>query len=69
MPSSGDGCEQLLGRLHRIGQDADEVNTWTYRHVKEFRDGIDKAIEQARFLKATLGSDQKLLVATIEWGE
>lgn len=69
MPSSGDGCEQLLGRLHRIGQEADEVNAWTYRHVPEFRDGIDKALEQARFLKATLGSDQKLLVATVEWDE
>lgn len=69
MPSSGDGNEQLLGRLHRIGQEADEVTTWTYRHVPEFVDGIDKALEQARFLKATLGSDQKLLVATVEWDE
>jgi hypothetical protein len=69
MPSSGDGCEQLLGRLHRIGQEADEVTTWCYRHVPELRDGLDKAIEQARFLRSTLGSEQKLLAATIEWDD
>jgi len=67
--SSGDGWEQLLGRLHRIGQDADEVETWVYRHTAELRDGIDKAIEQARFLRSTLRGEQKLLLATIEWDD
>lgn len=69
LPSSGDACEQNLGRLHRIGQDADEVETWAYRHVPEFRDGIDKAFAEARYIETTIGTRQKLLAATVEWAD
>ena len=66
-PSSGDTVEQLLGRLHRQGQKADEVITWFYRHTKEMAESIDKALAQAKFVKAALGADQKLLLASADW--
>ena len=60
-PASGDAWEQLLGRLHRIGQDADEVEAWVYRHTPELVDAFDQACDQARYTKATIGTDLKLL--------
>lgn len=66
-PSSGDIFEQVLGRLHRIGQEEDEVNTHVYRHVPEFAESIDKAICQAKYVAGTLGSNQKLLAATCDF--
>lgn len=66
-PSSGDAWEQLLGRLHREGQRADEVDTWIYRHTAEMCEAIDKAVTQARFVAGVMGSAQKLLAATCDF--
>lgn len=66
-PSSGDDWEQLLGRLHRIGQEADEVDAWVYRHTSEMAEAIDRAVEQAKFVRGVMGSAQKLLVASVNF--
>jgi hypothetical protein len=66
-PTSGAVWEQLLGRLHRIGQEADEVQSYVYRHTPEIADGIDRAIVQARYIEGTLGTYQKLLAAAYDF--
>lgn len=63
-PSSGDAWEQLLGRLHRIGQSADEVITSIYRHTPEMIGALDTAMNQAFYIEKTMGTRQKLLVAS-----
>mgnify|MGYP001591994827 CR=1 FL=1 len=66
-PSSGAAWEQLLGRLHRIGQAADEVSTWVYRHTREMADAVDRAVRLARYIEGTTGSLQKLLLASCDF--
>jgi hypothetical protein len=61
--SSATAWEQLLGRLHRIGQRADEVDTYVYRHTQEMQDAIDKAVVRAKYIEGTMTTSQKLLVA------
>lgn len=48
-PASGKGWDQLLGRLLREGQPADEVETWVYLPVTETREAMRKAIMYAEF--------------------
>jgi hypothetical protein len=64
-PASGDAWDQLLGRLHRIGFTGDEIDTYVYRHTPEMADALDKAIESARYIQGTMGTEQKLLVANV----
>ena len=59
-PSSATTWEQLLGRLHRIGQPCDEVFARFYRHTPELADHVDKALARALYVQTTLGSAQKL---------
>ena len=66
-PSSGDAWEQLMGRLHREGQRADEVDTWVPRHTDEMKESIDKAFADARFIAEVMGTSQKLLLATCDF--
>jgi hypothetical protein len=66
-PSGGAPWEQLLGRLHRQGQTADEVDTWVYRHTEEMRDAIDTAWKLASYIQTTMGTRMKVLNATVEW--
>lgn len=66
-PASGDTWEQLIGRLHRIGQTADEVTTTVYRHTEEYANALDKSLHEAKYVEGTWGSLQKLLCATVEW--
>ena len=58
--SSAQGWEQLLGRLHRLGQDANLVTAEVYRHTREFKQSIDRAMSRALYVQETLGSSQKL---------
>ena len=67
-PSSGATWEQLLGRLHRLGQGADEVITEVYRHTPEYAEAIDSALLKARYIQETLGTAQKLMNASASWG-
>ena len=60
-PSSGDGWEQLLARLHRLGQESDAVDTWVYRHVPEMVEALDKSLMHARYVAGTLVGNQRLL--------
>lgn len=64
-PASGDKWEQVTARLHRIGQQADEVVHDVYRHTTELADAIDRAVISARYVAGTIGSDQKILAANI----
>lgn len=66
-PANGLEWEQLLGRLHRIGLEWDETINYVYRHTDELAEAIDKALLQARFVQSLMGSQQKLLTATIDF--
>ena len=57
--ASATGSEQLLGRLHRIGQTVD-VEMDYYAHTKEFRAFMKKALDRAAYVTGTLGASQKL---------
>lgn len=54
--------EQLLARTHRPGQEK-PVDVWIYCGCLEHAVGFDLALEGARYQKATLRSDQRLLYA------
>lgn len=60
------GYEQLLGRLHREGQKKDEVFTEGYFHVREMKDALRKAVEQAEFNFQMTRNSQKLLCTDID---
>lgn len=66
-PQGGQAWEQLLGRLHRPGQEADEVVTWVPRHAAEFRDAIDRAVRLAKYVEGMTSNAQRLLCADVEW--
>lgn len=56
--------EQLLGRTHRDGQLADEVDVYMLVGCWEHFDAWQKARAQAVATKDTYGADQKILIAT-----
>lgn len=62
-PSSGKLWEQLLGRLHRPGQSADEVDTYVYRHTEEMMSALDRAVLRAKYIDGTMGNCKRLLAA------
>lgn len=62
-PPSAQTWEQLLGRLHRTGQKADEVVFDLYAQCPEMQDSFDKSMTEARFILDTTGDRQKLLYA------
>lgn len=64
-PTSGKTWEQTLGRTHRQGQTADEVECWAYQHTEEFRTALSQAMRDARYLQDTLGGAQRLLYADV----
>jgi len=63
-PASGTTWEQLLGRTHRQGQQADEVRVWVYQGTQGQRDALASGLGGARYLEGTTGQPQKLLLAT-----
>jgi hypothetical protein len=64
-PASGKSWEQIMGRLHREGQQADEVVFEVFLHVPELEDSFAQARADARFIEDTLGTRQKLNFADI----
>lgn len=56
------GAEQLLGRLHRIGQKKPRVRTQFYMHTDELADHVTKQLQAALYVEGTLGSQQKLRI-------
>ena len=65
-PGRGDVVEQLLGRLHRAGQQADEVVFEWMLHTDWARGCMAKARKEADYQQRTLGQPQRLLLATVE---
>lgn len=61
---SGAAWDQMLGRTHREGQQADEVVCDIYLHTKPMMMGFIGAIADAKYLQDTLGQEQKLLYAS-----
>jgi hypothetical protein len=59
-PARGQTWEQVLGRTHREGQQADEVSCDVFLHAQELRDGFEHARSDARYLEETYGHRQKL---------
>lgn len=59
--------EQLIGRTHRRGQLADEVQVYLYRHTDEVRKAFDKAEDLAMYVQQTTGNKAKILYASRDW--
>lgn len=64
-PSGGDVWEQLLGRTHRPGQEADEVRVDVYLHALELRKALESGRRVARYIEDTTRQVQKLTYATV----
>lgn len=64
-PPNGLVAEQMLGRTHRPGQEADEVVVDWAGHTPETVAAMYKAIEDAKYQQETLGVRQKLLYCTM----
>lgn len=60
--ASATGWEQLLGRLHRIGQLQPATLTWFYRHTTELQKHVDQALAKALYVQSTIGASQKLRI-------
>jgi len=54
----------LIGRTHRQGQDADEVNVWYYGHTTDAASAVLKARQDARYIESTQGTPMKLNLCT-----
>ncbi len=65
VPPSNDVWEQLIGRLHRTGQEADEVTFDFYLHARELRDGFLDALDEAKLVELVTGQPQKLRFADL----
>jgi hypothetical protein len=65
-PTGGLIWEQLLGRTHRQGQDADEVKCVIFQHVEPYTRALASAMTEAQYILAASGNAQKLLFANID---
>ncbi|ABF86823.1 hypothetical protein MXAN_3179 [Myxococcus xanthus DK 1622] len=63
-PADGVAWEQAIGRRHRQGQLADEVEVELYQHTDELVGAFQKARDFARFIEQTEGTPQKQNFAT-----
>jgi len=63
-PSDGATWEQLLGRLHRQGQKADEVWFDIMANTEPFKKSVATAQKRGDYMSDTLNQEQKLLIAT-----
>jgi len=61
---NGSALEQLIGRTHRVGQEADEVYVSYFEQHPSVLDDIEKAREVARYIQDTQGNRMKILVAS-----
>lgn len=59
-PSSGGAWEQLLGRMHRSGQMADEVHCTVYTHTRAYQQAMSAAKRDAGYIEQSQGNPQKL---------
>lgn len=66
---NGSVWEQLLGRLHRPGQEADEVVFTWMLSCKEQLDGMLQAFEDAKYIESITNQPQKLVYADKDFPE
>lgn len=62
-PSSGKTWEQLIGRTHRPGQEADRIEVYVCTHDPRHRAALRKAQREAEFAHQTTGQPQKLAMS------
>lgn len=67
IPANGAVCEQTMGRTHREGQEADEVMVDILVSCAEHLEAFEQARRDARYIEATTGQPQKLLLATVNF--
>jgi hypothetical protein len=60
-PTSSKKWQQLLGRLHRQGQQSPTVFTDYYRHTPEFKRAMTVALRRADYVEGTFREPQKLM--------
>lgn len=65
MPPNGLQSEQLLGRTHRDGQEADEVYVDVLMTCSEHVSAFHQAVQDAQYVEDSTGSPQKLLLADV----
>lgn len=65
-PSDGGAWEQLLGRTHRTGQQADEVTCEVFRHTEAMRGAVEKARTLSEYIEGTFGARQ-ILASRATW--
>lgn len=63
-PSSAATWEQLIGRTHRLGQNAQQIDIFIYQTTEAQKDCVNKALTGARYLRNTTGQEQKLLLSS-----
>ncbi len=56
--------QQSMGRIHRPGQERDEVNFEVCAHTKALRAKVKRAIDGCRYVEETTGERQRLLLAS-----
>lgn len=66
MPRNGEWWEQLLGRLHRPGQRADNVSYEVFVTCEEHVRALDQVMADARYVEQSTGQVQKLSYADVE---
>jgi hypothetical protein len=66
-PAGGEAWEQLLGRTHRPGQAADEVEVLVACWTESLQSAVESAKKDARYIQDSTGNVQKLNLGT--WGD
>lgn len=64
-PPGGLVWEQLLGRTHRQGQDADEVTCDVFLGCVEHVEAVDRALNDCQYIQDSTGQKQKLLYSDL----
>jgi hypothetical protein len=67
MPEGADVNQQLIGRTHRPGQTADEVDVDILLGCREHANAFRRAMAGAQAIKDTTGADSKLLLTSPDW--
>jgi hypothetical protein len=62
-PTTGDRWEQLIGRTHREGQKADQIQVNVLMNTLQTKAAFEQAISDAKYQKQLTGQEQKLLLA------
>jgi hypothetical protein len=63
MPTGNKQFEQLVGRTHRSGQEADEVQVYYYAHTEALSNCMYSVVSDAIFIEEAQGQPQKALYA------